>query len=154
MITTTPELFHALATTPVLAGTNLQAQKLIAQEGRVLDFAAGEWIVREGEEGHAFFLLVGGEVEVVKRGGTPEEIVLATLNQGEFFGEMCILAPMNRAASIRASRPAKVIQIKAGTLYHLYQKMPEQYSIVLLNLARDLARRLFRIDDAFAARAI
>jgi CRP-like cAMP-binding protein len=154
MITTTPELFHALATTPVLTGTNLQAQKLIAGEGKVREFATGEWIVREGEEGHAFFILVGGEVEVVKRSGTPEEVVLCTLKQGEFFGEMCILAPMKRAASIRASQPGRVIEIKAATLYHLYQKMPEQYSIVLLNLARDLARRLFRIDDAFAARAI
>ena len=106
MITTTPELFHALATTPVLTGTNLQAQKLIAGEGRVREFAAMEWIVREGEEGHAFFILVGGEVEVVKRSGTPEELVLCTLKQGEFFGEMCILAPMKRAASIRASQPA------------------------------------------------
>jgi CRP-like cAMP-binding protein len=154
MITTTPELFHALATTPVLTGTNLPAQTLIAEEGTVRDFTAGEWIVRENREGHAFFILVSGEVEVVKRAGTPEELVLCTLKQGEFFGEMCILAPMNRAASIRASRPARVIEIKAATLYHLYQKMPDQYSIVLLNLARDLARRLCNIDEAYAARAI
>src|ERR1700744_5116124 len=127
MITTTPELFHALATTPVLTGTNLAAQKLLASEGKVLDFTAGEWIVREGEEGHAFFLLVGGEVEVVKRGGAPGELVLATQKRGEFLGEVCILAPRTGAASIRASQPARVIEIKAATLYHLYQKMPEQY---------------------------
>ncbi len=78
MITTNPDLFHALATTPVLTGTNLRAQTLVAEEGVVRDFAAGEWIVREGEEGHAFFILVAGEVEVVKRAGTPEEVVCAS----------------------------------------------------------------------------
>ena len=154
MIITTPDLFHALATTPVLTGTNLRAQTMIAEEGKVRDFTVSEWIVREGEEGHAFFILVSGEVEVVKRGGTPEEFVLCKLKQGEFFGEMCILAPMRRAASIRASQPARVIEIRAGTLYHLYQKLPDQYSIVLLNLARDLARRLCKIDEAYASRAI
>ncbi|HEX4139764.1 MAG TPA: cyclic nucleotide-binding domain-containing protein [Candidatus Methylacidiphilales bacterium] len=154
MITTTPELFHALATTPVLTGTSLYAQNLIAEEGTVRDFAAGQIIVHEGQEGHAFFILVCGEVEVFKRAGTPEEVVLCKLKEGEFFGEMCILAPMNRAASIRASRPARVIEIKAATLYHLYQKIPDQYAIVLLNLARDLARRLCHIDEAYAARAI
>jgi len=153
MIATTPELFLALASTPVLTGTNLAAQTLIAGEGTVRDFAAGEWIVREGEEGHAFFILVAGEVEVVKRVGTPQEIVLCALKQGEFFGEMCILAPMKRAASVRTVGPVRVIEIKAATLHHLYQKMPDQYAIVLLNLARDLARRLFQLDNAFAARA-
>ncbi len=154
MIFTTPELFHALATTPVLTGTNLQAQKLIAEEGKVRDFEAGEWIVQEGEEGHAFFILVTGEVEVIKRHGAPDEVSLCRLKQGEFFGEMCILAPMKRAASIRASQASRAIEIRAATLYHLYQKLPDQYSIVLLNLARDLARRLCQIDEAYAARAI
>jgi CRP-like cAMP-binding protein len=135
-------------------GTNLYAQNLVAEEGRVRDFTAGQFIVREGEEGHAFFIVAAGEVEVVKRAGTPEEVVLCTLKQGEFFGEMCILAPMARAASIRTSQPTRVIEIKAATLYHLYQKIPDQYAIVLLNLARDLARRLCHIDEAYAARAI
>jgi CRP-like cAMP-binding protein len=153
MITTTPELFHALATTPVLMGTNLYAQNMIAEEGTVRDFADGQLIVREGQEGHAFFILVSGEVKVVKRTGTPEEVILSTLKEGEFFGEMCILAPMARAASIRANGPVRVIEIKAATLHHLYQKMPDQYAVVLLNLARDLARRLSRLDEAFIARA-
>ena len=58
MITSTPTLFNALATIPVLAGTNLAAQTLLAQEGLVRDFAPGAWIVREGDEGHSFFILV------------------------------------------------------------------------------------------------
>ena len=153
MISTTPELFHPLASTPVLTGTNLAAQMLIAEEGMVRDFSPGEWIVREGEEGHAYFILVVGEVDVVKRADTPDEVTLCSLKQGSFFGEMCILGPMTRAASIRAAGKVRVIEIKAATLHHLYQKMPEQYAIVLLNLARDMARRLRRIDEAFAARA-
>jgi CRP-like cAMP-binding protein len=154
MITTTPELCNALASIPVLAGTNAAAQTLLATEGTVREFAAGEWIVREGEEVHAFFILAEGEVEVVKRAGAPEEVTLCALTRGNFFGEMCILGPMPRAASIRAVGCGKVIEIKAATLHHLYQKMPEQYAILLLNLARDMARRLSRLDEAFVARAM
>jgi CRP-like cAMP-binding protein len=154
MIPTTPELFEALATSPVLAGTNPFARNLIAEEGTVCDFANGDRILGEGDEGHAFFILVLGSVDVVKRAGTPGEVVLCVLRRGELFGEMCILAPMTRTASIRANGPVRVIQIKAATLHHLYQKVPDQYAIVLLNLARDLARRLCQIDDAYAARAI
>ena len=153
MITTTPALLQALASTPVLTGMNATAQMLIANEGTLHSFAAGEWIVREGEEGHAFFILVEGDVEVIKGAGTTAEVGLCKLKQGNFFGEMCILAPMPRAASIRALTAVQVIEIKAATLHHLYQKMPDQYAVVLLNLARDLARRLSQLDNAFLARA-
>jgi CRP-like cAMP-binding protein len=153
MIASIPALFEALASTPVLAGTNLAARTLLADEGAVRNFSAGDWIVREGDEGHAFFILVDGDVEVIKHADSPHAVALATLNQGATFGEMCVLGPMSRAASIRALTVVKVIEIKAATLHHLYQKMPDQYAIVLLNLARDLARRLSQLDEAFAARA-
>jgi len=153
MIASTPALFQALASIPVLGGTTLAAQTLLANEGAVLDFAPGAWIVREGDEGHALFILVEGDVEVVKYAGSPHAVTLATLHQGCIFGEMCILALMARAASIRALSPVKTIEIKAATLHHLYQTMPDQYAIVLLNLARDMARRLSLLDEAYAARA-
>ncbi len=153
MIAMTPELLETLAATPVLAGMSPAGHGLIAAEGHLHDVSAGTWIVREGELGHAFFILLAGEVEVVKRAGTAEEVTLCRLTQGEFFGEMCILAPMRRAASIRAVGNVRILELEAATLHHLYQKLPDQYAIALLNLARDLARRLSRLDEAFIARA-
>jgi CRP-like cAMP-binding protein len=154
MITASPVLFDALVKVPLLAGTTFAARTVIAQEGKVHDYTAGDWIVREGDEGHAFFILVEGEVAVIKRAGTATEVTICTLQQGEFFGEFCILSPTKRAASIRALQDARAIEIKASTLHHLHLQMPDQYAIVLLNLARDLARRLAHLDEAFAARAV
>jgi CRP/FNR family cyclic AMP-dependent transcriptional regulator len=151
MIVTTPALFKALASIPVLAGTTEQAQLLVAEEGLVRSYAPGEWIVREGDEGHAF-LLVEGEVEVIKHADAPHAVLLERLKVGSTFGEMCVLGPMRRVASIRAAGAVRVIQIPAATLHHLYLRLPDQYAIVLLNLARDLARRLEKLDEAFAAR--
>ena len=67
MITSTPALFNALASIPVLTGIDLAAQTLLAREGIVHDFAPGAWIVREGDEGHAFFILVEGGVTPTAR---------------------------------------------------------------------------------------
>ncbi len=153
MIASTPALFQALASIPVLAGTSHEAQTLIANEGIVRIFSAGAWIVREGDEGHALFILVEGDVEVVKHADSPHTVSLAKLGKGSIFGEMCLLGPMRRAASIRAITAVTAIEIKGATLYHLYQKMPDQYAVVLLNLARDMARRLSQLDEAYAARA-
>ena len=153
MILTTPALFKALSAIPVLGGTSHEAQTLIANEGIVRIFRPGGWIVREGEEGHAFFILVEGEVEVIKHADSPHAVTLAKLGPGSTFGEMCVLGPMSRAASVRPVSGVTAIEIKAATLYHLYQKLPDQYAIVLLNLARDMARRLSKLDEVYAARA-
>jgi CRP-like cAMP-binding protein len=117
----------------------------------VHDFEPGQWIVREGDKGHSFFILVEGDVEIVKGAETPHAVTLATLRKGTFFGEMCVVDPVPRMASVLALTPVKVIEIKAGTLYRLFKQMPDQYAIILLNLARDMARRLRKIDEAFAA---
>jgi CRP/FNR family cyclic AMP-dependent transcriptional regulator len=138
MITSTPALLNALAAIPVLI---------------VRDFGSGVWIVREGDTGHSFFILVAGDVEVIKNADGPHAVTLATLHQGSFFGEMCVVEPMPRAASIRTLSQVRAIEIRAATLYRLFKQMPDQYSIVLLNLARDLARRLRKLDEAFAARS-
>jgi len=153
MITSIPELFNALASIHVLAGTNLAARTLLAKEGTVHDFASGAWIVREGDEGHSLFILVEGDVEVIKHAVSPQAITLATLHQGDIFGEMCVVDPVPRAASILTLSPVKTIAIKAATLHHLYLQLPNQYAIILLNLARDMARRLRVLDETFAARA-
>ena len=153
MIASTPTLFDALAATPVLAGLSLPALALLAEEGVVHDFAVGESIVREGDKGHSFFILVEGDVEVIKHLDSPHAVTLTTLRSRNFFGEMCIVEPMTRAATVRAIGPVKAIEIKAATLHHLFKQFPEQYAIVLLNIARDMARRLRSLDEAFAARA-
>jgi len=145
--------FNALAATPLLAGMKLPALELLADEGTVRMFASGETIVREGEAGHSLFILVLGDVEVVKGQDTPHPVLLARLHVGTFFGEMCVVDPVPRAASVRAISPVTAVEVRAATLYHLFQKMPDQYAIMILNLARDMARRLRSLDEAFAAKS-
>ena len=153
MIKSTPALIGALASIPVLTGIGQGALDLLAREGLVRDFGPCSWIVREGDEGHSFFILVMGQVEVVKHAETPHAVALATLRDGDFFGEMCVVEPMPRAASIRALTAVRAIEIRAATLHHLFKQEPGQYAIVLLNVARDMARRLRKIDEAYAGRA-
>jgi CRP-like cAMP-binding protein len=142
----------ALATAPLFAGINSAALEMLDSEGILRTFTVGDLIVREGEAGHSFFILVEGDVEIIKQQGDNPPVVLANLHRRTFFGEMCVVDPVPRAATVRATSAVKAVELKSSSLYHLFQKMPEQYSIVLLNLARDMARRLRALDEAFAAR--
>lgn len=66
------------------------------------EFEAGDAIVREGELGVAFYTIAKGKVEVVRGLGTANEQVLATMGEGNFFGEMALFDNEVRSASVRA----------------------------------------------------
>jgi CRP/FNR family transcriptional regulator/voltage-gated potassium channel len=67
------------------------------------EFETGDVIVREGELGVAFYIVAKGKVEVVKDLGAPNEQVLATMSEGDFFGEMSLFDNEVRSASVRAA---------------------------------------------------
>ena len=65
-------------------------------------FSPGELIVEEGRTGNGCYVIMAGEVEVVKGLGAESQRVLARRGSGEVFGEMALLGEWPRTASIRA----------------------------------------------------
>jgi CRP-like cAMP-binding protein len=122
----------------------------VCQERRA---EAGEIILRQMEVGREMFVMAEGEVEIVRNLGTPDELLLATLGPGEFFGEMCILECMPRSATVRATVPTRLYSLRNTDLLRLFQRWPDQYGILMLNIARDLCRRLRGLQENFAARS-
>jgi uncharacterized protein YhbP (UPF0306 family) len=68
---------------------------------RTIEFAEGEVIVRQGAPADKFFIVVDGEVEVVRESEGKTRL-LGTLTRGQFFGEIAILRDMPRNATVRA----------------------------------------------------
>jgi CRP-like cAMP-binding protein len=126
--------------------------QIFLEKAREMTVPAGEVIAREGETNDSMFLIETGEVSIIKRFGAANPVTLATLGPGECFGEMCILETQPRSATAQAVGQATVVSVATAAFFQLYQKAPEQYCIVLLNLARDLSRRLRRLGEAYAAR--
>ncbi len=141
-----------LCNVPIFAGLDDKAVKVFLEHARRMEVSAGEVIAREGEANDCMYLIEAGNVCIIKNFGTPDPVTLAVLGPGEFFGEMCILEPQPRCATARASGQATVVSVASSAFYHLYKKMPAQHCILLLNIARDLSRRLRHLDEVFAAR--
>jgi CRP/FNR family cyclic AMP-dependent transcriptional regulator len=141
-----------LAGVPIFAGLGEEALTLLFKRAEALKMGEGDLIVREGEVGSKFFLIKSGQVRVVKKVDTKDEVLLARLGARDFFGEMCILETLPRAASVQATEATELVTLPSTAFYHLYQARPDQYSILVLNIARDLSRRLRRLDDAYAAK--
>lgn len=94
-----------------------------------LTFKAGEYIVREGEEGDAFYLLRRGEVEVIKDslGGK----VVNRLTKGQFFGELALLTGEPRAASVRASSEVDAYRLSKEDFDKIITGVPQIKTAIL-----------------------
>ena len=141
-----------LQNVPILAGLAEPAVAMLMERAVESKAPAGDVIIREGEAGNRFFLVAQGGVRVCRSFGKAEEVELARLGERDFFGEMCILETLPRSATVQAVVDTTLYSLTSITFYHLYQSMPDQYSILVLNIARDLSRRLRHLDDVFAAR--
>jgi len=95
----------------------LQAVALIADE---LDLPAGKELATEGDRGREFFVLLKGEAEVTKGGQS-----IATMKEGDFFGEIALVTKMPRTATVTAKSDVDVLVITERAFDNLVKHTPE-----------------------------
>jgi CRP/FNR family transcriptional regulator, cyclic AMP receptor protein len=95
-----------LADVPLFAGLSRRHLRRLADHADVTAFRDGETIVREGQAGGTFYVVVEGEAKVRRRDRT-----VGTLGPGEFFGEISLLDGGPRTADVVASTPVLAIRI-------------------------------------------
>lgn len=84
----------------------------------------GETIVREGDAGDSLYLIAAGTVRVATRGSGGEEVLLATLGQGDFFGEVSLLTGRPRTATVTATTPVELLRLDRATVEGLRARHP------------------------------
>jgi CRP-like cAMP-binding protein len=99
-------------------------------------------IIDEGTYVGKIRFIVDGRVAVIKGG-----IVLMELDDGTVFGEMEIVDVQPAEATVKALVETRVMTLSVDALGELYEKDLKTYSFILMNLARDISRRLRRMDN-------
>jgi CRP-like cAMP-binding protein len=113
----------------------------------VQDVAAGAAIIREGEHGDRLWCIASGEVEV-RRHGT----VIARLGPGATIGEMELIDLQPRSATVTALTPCRLYGLALRDILSLQRVDLPAFTLVVMNLARDLSRRLRLLDEIVAHR--
>ena len=105
-------------------------------------YKSGEEIITEGTPNDKIRFIMEGKVSVIKQG-----VILTEFKEGDTFGEMEVLDVMPSAATITALTDTRAISISNRALREIYKADIHSFSLILMNLARDLSRRLRRMDD-------
>jgi CRP-like cAMP-binding protein len=112
--------------------------------------APGEVVFKEGDPGREMFVLLDGEMEIIKRSRRGRDQRVAILGPCDCFGEMSIIDMQPRSASVRALAPSRVLRMSTEDMDALYRHDLKSYTLIVLNIARDLSRRL-RVTDGLLA---
>ena len=117
-------------------------------------YPPGTRIIVEGSSGNRLFIITSGRAEVSVRGpdadGHKTESVLATHGRGDTFGEMELLDTQKRSASVTALEPVETLELTNMGLYQIFLRDPDVFRMIVMNLARDLSRRLRLADQQLA----
>ncbi len=122
----------------------------LVQTLAVVTFMPGETIFREGDPAREFFVVLDGEIEVLKKSRRGRETRVAILGPSDCLGEMSIIDMQPRSATVRALGPARMLRITTEEMDALYRHDLKSYTLIVLNIARDLSRRL-RVTDGLLA---
>ena len=128
---------EALKRAPLFA--DLSRKELI-QLARLTDDAEvpdGRVLCREGDLGREFFVLVEGSVEVATKGRR-----VATLGAGDFVGEISLLEPTPRTATVTAKTPLRFFVLTPKDFRQMLDENPSVERKVL----RALARRVLELS--------
>lgn len=130
---------------------------LVAAKLEAVSYAPEEVICREGEAGDRLFIIESGELSVLKAGENQQLVEIAVLGAGDIAGELSLLEPTVRSATLRARTPARLWVLSHQTmqelldqhaalakalLTHLSQYLRRETSTVARLLSRDLDGRL------------
>jgi len=134
----------------VFAGMSEDAVRCIGAHANRLDLAGGEIVLREGEPAKEMLVVMSGALEVVKRNKAGVEACIATLGPGEVAGEMSLIDIQPRSAELRAQGPTAVIVLGHGDIAAVYREDQKSYTLLVLNIAREISLRLRRLDQLLA----
>jgi len=114
-----------------------------ALNSALADYSPGDTIVAEGTFGDTLYIIEQGSVEVISKLNRFDEQLVSVLGPRQVFGERGVLETSIRSNSIRAREESTVIHaIHRSDLHRLFKMAPEQYALLVLNIARLLSRKL------------
>ncbi|MFN2613790.1 MAG: cyclic nucleotide-binding domain-containing protein [Actinomycetota bacterium] len=135
---TLAERADALAELDLFEGLTHDELVQIAARAHVLAFAHGDVIVPQGEAGLGFYVIESGTADVERDGAT-----VASLQRGDFFGEVSLLEWEPRNATVRATSDVRCI----GILRSFFKGMLESYPRVAMRvLEQERGRRTVEPD--------
>ena len=126
-----------LGKVPLFQGLDKKHLQRVAQLATRLDLPEGKELIRQGEAGHEFVIVLNGELEIRR-----DDDVVATSGPGDYVGEIALLADRPRTATVVAKTPVAVEVIGRREFLTMLDNEPE----IANQLEQAMQDRLVELD--------
>ena len=115
----------------------------------VKEYEKGEVIIKEGDFGDLFYILLEGTVRIYRNTPAGDEIALANLSseQGIFFGETALISDDSRTATVETTTRCRVIALSSKKFHDLCQTEPVLGYRVVMKIAGIMANTIRRTNS-------
>ena len=137
---------ETLGSGSIFGAISTEATTFLLRNGDIHQVSEGDTVYRYGEKGSSFFVVCSGQLAFHKRCGS-HSVVTRTVGFGEEIGFAAMIALVDHAGHAVAIEDSVLLEISAALFGELYQHYPQDFGLMLMNLARDLARNVRRLSD-------
>ena len=134
-----------LAEIPLFGGLDQQTRSYFTEKLQLIKMVPGQVVYEEGETARELYIVVSGSCGVFKPGERGDDMI-NTLKSRDFFGDMSFIDMQHRSATVRAQENTILWRLSYGALREAYLHDAKSYTLVVMNIAREMSRRLRRAD--------
>lgn len=142
------ELYAKLKTVTIFSGIDNKNLEQIYSKCKIVNNKKGDVIIEEETDATEIFILLKGRVKIVLNLKKEPLVEIVELGPGSCVGEASIIGIQKHCASAIIMEDSEVLVFPRQVLMDIYNKDKELFSLLILNIARELARRLYRTDQA------
>jgi CRP/FNR family cyclic AMP-dependent transcriptional regulator len=135
---------------PVFGGIRNDILRFLLDRSPTVAARGDDFFFREGDVAQSMFVLESGAVAILKL-WKGEQRLLRRLESGDCFGEMALMDMLSRSASVVALEDCAAIELSVSSLFDLYEKDLEQFTLIQMNMGREVSRRLRIADERLFA---
>jgi CRP-like cAMP-binding protein len=145
----TKNLYAILKSVTIFSGLSEDEVKEICSKCSSTKGEKGNVIIEQDTEATEIFILLKGRLKIILN-IREAPIELAEMGPGHCIGEASVVGVQRHSASVVLTKDSEFIVLSRKALMEIYSENKDVFSILILNIARELARRLYKTDHILA----
>ncbi len=137
---------HILSKVPIFSAIDRDKMLHLYERCDLVTMAKGEHLMDEGTPAEEIYVVLSGEVQVILE-GEHGNVEVASWGVGHVLGEASVIGIQNHSATVVVKEDSRFLLLSRSTLMSLYSEDLQLFSMLILNIARELARRLKKANN-------
>lgn len=142
-----PDIILKLKSIDIFDDLSVNELAAVASVTEDVSFSAHKIVIKEGDPGDTLYLIIEGEVAVIKTESDGSEIILDHIHAGEHFGEMALFEDIPRTATIRTITSCRMLMLHKQE----FNEMVREYPRIALKICQVFSGRIRKLHHKISA---